>query len=222
MLRLIVNRAIFALFLTLIVFFAGCASKSRQAPHEGEVSTAQKNIDRQSSVALRPTLAAGKLVWCGALFDDASVSSELGLNVTTTVSTDVVPGASAVCSFSVTSPETAKDARALRREHKLKTGDEYCQVQVFCSGIYSAEREAARCVESGGTVRNEAEGTLCLKSFRRNRHSVSLLDADSRCRLEILEGLSVFGEGPVLACAKAARAELGPEKLHRTEPVAVR
>jgi hypothetical protein len=184
----------------------GCASEARPA----EKPEAPR---RAPATVVRPSLMPSTQLSCSNLFGDVAMSTSLGLEVTSVHGTERVPGANAVCSIRAAELPTKKEERARERAHHVRAGDELCEVRVFCTAIYDPAAEAQRCTGADQAFSHDVGKATCVRSFRNDRHTVTFLDDDAGCRVEVFEGARIKGVDAALRCAHAAADQLFEQKL---------
>jgi hypothetical protein len=220
-------RAITSLLTSMLLTFAACGggnsgAEAARKEAEADDAKAKATMDQRKTERIRPPVAAGVRVPCEQLIDLPGFTAALGEKEPLTVK-DITTGvaeATASCSLvrggKVMTP--AEQAALLKKQRRLgvMAGDDVCNVTAFCSTIEDDAHFKERCKQLKLRDDESLGSYACLQVVAQGADDVNsfkMLDADTKCILQVRGGPSMIDNDLIASCAKAARDLIGPNNI---------
>jgi hypothetical protein len=148
----------------------------------------------------------GKKIACAALLPVEKLGTLLAKKLELIDESDRDPDATSVC-------------RLMNVDKKGKVGDEVCMASVYCWSVWDVADLKKRCDARGEQTFTGDLGLLtCIQRVQageRERHVITALDAETRCRVVVKAAPNQFDLAQTRACARAVvdtldKASLAP------------
>ncbi len=185
----------------VLLAFCACgdeAPKPRQKP-----ATEKKAVDRNAWKEIETPVPVGKKLGCATILPLAELESKMGRKIELIDESARDPDATAVC-------------RLLPVDKKGKPGDEICRVTVGCWSQWSVAEIKKKCDARGDQTSTDIGAFTCVQTLPagdKERHVVTVLEPDTRCRLIVNAGIYTYDVNQTRGCAQAVVDILDQESL---------
>jgi hypothetical protein len=162
------------------------AEKPKPPPKKTAAASAWKEIETPVPV--------GKKLPCATLFPADKVGPLLARKIDLIDESARDPDATAVC-------------RVMNVDKKGKIGDEVCMASVYCWSAWNVADMKKRCDARGEQSFTDDVGMLsCVQRVQagdKERHVITVLDAETRCKVVVNAAPNQFDLAQTRACARA-------------------
>ncbi|MFH0903150.1 MAG: hypothetical protein V2A73_21180 [Pseudomonadota bacterium] len=209
-----------AMAMLLLCGLGACKDDPGSTVELGKPKAAEPYRAAASTRVTTPVLY-GKKLSCSALLDPAKVGPAMGKEVVIDDRSASEEDATAVCQVKLAgTPPTAKQQERMwiegGRVLGVLPGDELCSVTLLCSFVFDSKEQQEKCQADGQKVSTEIGDPTCVKAYEAGadyRYVVSVLDADTKCKIVVNPGPSVKDEATPKQCARIATELITAESI---------
>jgi hypothetical protein len=194
-----------------------CTSQEPPAP-----KPAPKKSNPSAWKEIETPVPVGKKLPCGQILAADKIGDAVGYKLDLVDESARDPDATSVCRLMTAATKTQAKGRAEKdREKGVPIGDELATVSVYCWYPWTVPEIKKKCADAGDEILTDVGDMACVRKLKAGdfqRHLITALEPDTRCKLVVNPGPSNYDLALTKATAKAVIDTVDKDSLKPQAP----